>query len=91
VTDSKADQIGEAAERGARRISSGAHAAEDAMKRTIDKSKERINDVVDIAASRMEDAHGFVTRQAREKPVQTTAIAVGAGLLLGLFMAGRRQ
>jgi ElaB/YqjD/DUF883 family membrane-anchored ribosome-binding protein len=87
-----ADQIGDAANRAATRVSNSAHEVEDALKRNLEQSKEKLSEAVDVAASRVEDAHAFVTRHAREKPVQTTAIAVGAGLLLGMFLAsGRRR
>ena len=86
-----ADQIGDVAKRAASRVNNGAHEIEDAVKRNIQQSKAKVGEAVDMAASRVEDAHAYITRQAREKPVQTTALAVGAGLLLGLFMAGGRR
>jgi ElaB/YqjD/DUF883 family membrane-anchored ribosome-binding protein len=88
---STADQIGDVANKTATRVNNGAHAIEDSVKRNIAQSKERLGEAVDLAASRVEDAHAYITRQAREKPVQTTALAVGAGLLLGMFMTGRRR
>ena len=91
ATSTAADQIGDAAKRAAGRVSNGAHALEDAVKENIEKSKAKLGEAVDVAASRVEDAHAYISRQAREKPVQTTAIALGAGLLLGLFMAGGRR
>jgi ElaB/YqjD/DUF883 family membrane-anchored ribosome-binding protein len=97
-TTTSADQIGDGAKRVARGVNNGAHFAEDALKqgedalkRSLEQSKAKLGDVADAAASRIEDAHAFITRQAREKPVQTTAIALGAGLLLGLFMSGGRK
>ena len=93
-----ADQIGDAATRTARGVNNGAHFAEDtlkkgedALKRGLEQSKEKLGEAADVAATRVEEAHAYITRQAREKPVQTTAIALGAGLLLGLFMAGGRR
>lgn len=93
-----ADQIGDAAGRTASRVNNGAHMAEEALergkeafKKGLDQSKAKIGEAADIAASRVEDAHAYITRQAREKPVQTTAIALGAGLLVGMFLAGRRR
>jgi ElaB/YqjD/DUF883 family membrane-anchored ribosome-binding protein len=64
---------------------------EELFKKGVAESKERINKAVDVTATRVEEAQAYVTRQAREKPMQTTAIAAGAGLLLGLFLAGRRR
>jgi ElaB/YqjD/DUF883 family membrane-anchored ribosome-binding protein len=87
------DKLGEA-----KRHGNGAHLAEDAIKRGqdafkhgLETSKDKIGEAADLAASRIEDAHSYVTRQAREKPVQTTAIALGAGVLLGMFLSGRRR
>ena len=97
-TTTAADQIGDGAKRAARAVNNGAHFAEDALKhgedalrRGLDQSKAKIGEAADAAASRIEDAHTFIARQAREKPVQTTAYALGAGLLLGMFMAGGRK
>jgi ElaB/YqjD/DUF883 family membrane-anchored ribosome-binding protein len=97
-TPTTADQIGDAASRTAGRGNSGAHMAEEAFergkeafKKGLDQSKVKLSEAADMAASCVEDAHAFVTRQAREKPVQTTAIALGAGLLVGMFLAGRRR
>jgi ElaB/YqjD/DUF883 family membrane-anchored ribosome-binding protein len=91
-------QTGDGAARVTRAVNDGAHfaedalkAGEDALKRGLDQSKVKLGEAADVAASRIEDAHAFITRQAREKPVQTTAIALGAGVLLGLFMAGGRK
>jgi ElaB/YqjD/DUF883 family membrane-anchored ribosome-binding protein len=95
-TNSTIDQFADTAKRAAH---NGANLAEDAIKKGedyirkgVETSKAKLNDAVDITASRVEEAHAFITRQAREKPVQTTAIAVGAGLLLGMFLtSGRRR
>lgn len=79
----------------AHRVANGAEDAmrkgEELFKKGVAESKERINKAVDMTASRVEEAQAYVTRQAREKPMQTTALAAGAGLLLGLFLAGRRR
>jgi ElaB/YqjD/DUF883 family membrane-anchored ribosome-binding protein len=86
-----ADQFTTKASNGAHAAERALHKGEELFKQGVAQSKERINQAVDMTATRVEEAQAFVTRQAREKPLQTTAIAAGAGILLGLFMAGRRR
>ncbi|MNC81470.1 hypothetical protein D3C75_1346150 [compost metagenome] len=45
----------------------------------------------DDAAERFEEAQRYVVERVQERPVQSTAIALGVGFVLGLLIAGRRR
>ena len=45
----------------------------------------------DDAAERFEEAQRYVVERVQERPVQSTAIALGVGVVLGLLLAGRRR
>ena len=45
----------------------------------------------DDAAERFEEAQRYVIERVQERPVQSTAIALGVGFVLGLLIAGRRR
>ena len=46
---------------------------------------------VDDAAERLDEAQRYLTERVQEKPVQSTFIALGVGVVLGLLLAGRRH
>jgi hypothetical protein len=39
----------------------------------------------------LDEAHTYLKRQWRERPVAVAATAVGIGLVLGLLLGGRRR
>lgn len=56
---------------------------------TAYKAGQTLRKVVDIGAEDARDIQASIVRQVRTNPVQSTAIAAGVGLLLGLLL-GRR-
>lgn len=69
------------------RMTRAAELAEDA--------RERAEEAYEAAQAAVEDgideAHRYLKRQWRERPVAVAATAVGVGLLLGLLIGGSRR
>lgn len=57
--------------------------------RMAELSKERIDQAFDVAAQGAEKTQTFVTRQMHDRPLTTTAAALGAGVLIGLLLSRR--
>jgi ElaB/YqjD/DUF883 family membrane-anchored ribosome-binding protein len=51
----------------------------------------RGREAYDDAAERLDEAQRYVVERVQERPVQSTAIALGVGVLIGLLLAGRRR
>ena len=43
------------------------------------------------AAERLDEAQRYLTERVQERPLQSTGIALGVGVILGLLLAGRRR
>ncbi len=56
--------------------------------------RERAEDAFERAQTAVEDgldeAHRYLKRQWRERPVAVAATALGAGVIIGLLIGGRR-
>jgi ElaB/YqjD/DUF883 family membrane-anchored ribosome-binding protein len=56
-----------------------------------EQARVRGREYYDDAADRLDEAQRYIVERVQERPVQSTAIALGAGLVLGLLLAGRRR
>jgi len=56
-----------------------------------DQARLRSREYYDDATERFDEAQRYVTERVQERPVQSTAIALGVGVVLGLLLAGRRR
>ena len=90
-SSSPLDQARAEAETLRQRAANGLHATQDALKKGVEDSKAKINDAIDVAAEGVDQAHMYLKEQARERPIAVTAAAVGAGIVLGLILAGGRR
>lgn len=54
-------------------------------------ARERGREYYDEAHDRFDDAHRYVSERVQERPLQSTAIALGVGVVIGLLLAGRRS
>ena len=45
----------------------------------------------DEASERFDEAQRYLVERVQERPMQSTAIALGVGVVLGLLLAGRRR
>lgn len=91
-SDTPADDLKNGAEDLRAKVEERLHAAEDAVKKGVETSKEKLNDAIDRTAEGVDQAHMYLKEQARERPIALTAAAIGAGVLIGLILAnGRRR
>jgi ElaB/YqjD/DUF883 family membrane-anchored ribosome-binding protein len=72
-------------------VGNGLHATQEALKKGVEQSKARINEAIDVTADRVDQAHMYLKQQARERPIALTMTAIGAGLVLGMLLAGGRR
>ena len=56
-----------------------------------DAARVRGREYYDDAAERLDEAQRYVVERVQERPLQSTAIALGVGLVLGMLLAGRRR
>lgn len=56
----------------------------------IERAEEAIQAARDAVEDGLDDAHIYLKRQWRDRPVAVAATALGVGLLLGLLLGGRR-
>lgn len=68
-----------------------AREAEIAARERAERLREQAKTYYDDAHTRFDEYQQTLTRHVQEKPIQSTLIAVGAGVVLGLLLAGRRR
>ena len=56
-----------------------------------DTARVRGREYYDEASERFDEAQRYLTERVQERPMQSTAIALGVGVVLGLLLAGRRR
>lgn len=56
-----------------------------------DEARVRGREYYDEAQERFDEAQRYLTERVQERPIQSTAIALGVGVVLGLLLAGRRR
>jgi ElaB/YqjD/DUF883 family membrane-anchored ribosome-binding protein len=68
--------------------------AKDKYRDLADEARERAEDAYEAAHAAVEDgldeAHRYLKRQWRERPVAVAAAAVGVGVLIGVLLTSRR-
>jgi ElaB/YqjD/DUF883 family membrane-anchored ribosome-binding protein len=56
-----------------------------------DTARVRGQEYYDEASERIDEAQRYLVERVQERPMQSTAIALGVGVVLGLLLAGRRR
>lgn len=68
--------------------------AKDKYRDLADEARERAEDAYEAAHAAIEDgldeAHRYLKRQWRERPITVAAAALGVGVLLGALLTSRR-
>jgi ElaB/YqjD/DUF883 family membrane-anchored ribosome-binding protein len=82
AVNSTADKVESGVHRAADRTADAAHRANDKAAELADRSRELRDETMDKAEAWMAQAREYV----REKPMQSVAIALGAGWLLGRIL-----
>lgn len=75
-------------------IDAGKSGADDARKRLqelVGARLETLNDAAQQLSEKSREVFGKVRKRVEEKPVQTAAIAVGVGVVIGLLYFGLRR
>ncbi|HYF23592.1 MAG TPA: DUF883 domain-containing protein [Caulobacteraceae bacterium] len=65
--------------------------AEQAARERAAQLREQAQTYYDDASVRLDEAQRYIVERVQEKPIQSTLIAVGAGVFLGLLLGGRRR
>jgi ElaB/YqjD/DUF883 family membrane-anchored ribosome-binding protein len=55
-----------------------------------DRAEEMFEDAHAAVEDGLDEAHRYLKRQWRERPIAVAATAVGVGLILGLLLGSRR-
>ncbi|MEC8533825.1 MAG: DUF883 domain-containing protein [Pseudomonadota bacterium] len=72
------------------RLREKAEEAEARLRAKSEEVREQARTYYD-AAERLDEAQRYVVERVQERPLQSTAIALGVGLVLGMLLAGRRR
>ena len=56
-----------------------------------DQARVRGRDYYDDASEKLDEAQRYIVERVQECPVQSTAIALGVGVVIGLLLSGRRR
>jgi ElaB/YqjD/DUF883 family membrane-anchored ribosome-binding protein len=73
------------------RLRAKAAEAETRLREEADVLRERARGYYDTASERLDEAQRYLVERVQERPMQSTAIALGVGVVLGLLLAGRRR
>jgi ElaB/YqjD/DUF883 family membrane-anchored ribosome-binding protein len=70
-------------------IADAARRAEEVVRESVETLRAQTRAYADTAAQRLDTAQKVVVEHVKEKPLQSTAIAVGVGVVIGLLLARR--
>lgn len=73
------------------RLREFAERAERRVRSSADDLRARAQQYYDDGRVRFDEAQAYLVERVKERPVAATLTAVGAGVLIGLLMAGRRR
>lgn len=60
-------------------------------RRYYDEARLRGREYYDDAAERFDEYQRYLSERVQERPLQSTGIALGVGVIIGLLLAGRRH
>jgi ElaB/YqjD/DUF883 family membrane-anchored ribosome-binding protein len=67
-----------------------AHKVKSSAESMLDSGKHQFDTAMDATKTGMDQAQQFLSRTMNERPMTSTAIAMGVGLVVGMMIAGRR-
>ena len=73
------------------KLRAGAGEAREKARDYYEQARVRGREYYDDAAERLDEAQRYIVERVQERPVQSTAIALGVGVVLGLLLSGRRR
>jgi ElaB/YqjD/DUF883 family membrane-anchored ribosome-binding protein len=76
---------------GAKRADKLFRESERTLKENVERLREQAKVYGETAGQSVDDAQRYVVERVTERPVTATFVALGIGLLLGLFLSGRNK
>lgn len=74
-----------------RSFSEAAKKIEKAVADGLEQIRAQSRTYADSAGQQLDEAQRYVTEQVRERPLASTGVALGVGVLIGLLLAGGRH
>jgi ElaB/YqjD/DUF883 family membrane-anchored ribosome-binding protein len=87
-TNNGAARVAESAERA---FADASRKFEQAVSEGIEQIRAQSRAYADTASQQLDEAQRFVVEHVRERPLVTTGVALGVGVLLGLLLSGGRR
>lgn len=87
----EADRLREMAHEAEVNLRQRAEAVRERARDYYDQARERGRVYYDDAAERLEEYQRYVSERVQERPLQSTGIALGIGVVIGLLLAGRHR
>ena len=75
--------------RGESVLADAARRAEAVVKESVETLRAQTRAYADTAAQRFDTAQKVIVEHVKEKPLQSTAIAIGVGVVIGMLLARR--
>ncbi|MBV9510717.1 MAG: DUF883 family protein [Caulobacteraceae bacterium] len=85
------DRVKEALSETERALQETVQQAEHVIQERLEKLRAQSRLYAEEAERSFETAQKYLTERVHERPVATTAIALGVGVLVGLLIGGRRR
>jgi ElaB/YqjD/DUF883 family membrane-anchored ribosome-binding protein len=74
-----------------RRVRELARRAEEAVRDRAQAFRERAQDYYDDASEQFDTAQRYIVERVQERPLASTFVALGVGLVLGVLLTGGRR
>ena len=91
AAQSMADSASKLSAEAQRSFSEAAKKFEKVVAEGLEQIRAQSRTYADNAGEHIDDAQRYVVERVQERPLQSTAIALGVGLVLGMLLAGRRR
>ena len=73
------------------KLADAAKRAESLMRDSVETLRAQTRAYADTAGERLETAQKIVVEHVRERPLSSAMTALGAGIVIGVLLAGRRR
>lgn len=91
ATDKPVDSVNGSSDANESRFAEAAKKAEHIVRDSVETLRAQTRAYADTAAERLDTAQRIVVEHVRERPLSSTLTALGAGIVLGVLLAGRRR
>lgn len=87
----EADRLRDLAAQADEKVRARAAELRDRAERYYDEARVRGREYYDEASERFDEYQRYLTERVQERPLQSTGIALGVGVIIGLLLAGGRR